>query len=158
MRLVATAVLGLSLLMGSVALADSKHFDPKVEATKKGARLTFGMQSDRYKTHARVVIGNRKGGSWGPYTYRQGVVSSAYALHISNSVHVPGGQEHVLEIDYDETPLTPGESYDLTTIWNGSAPSSKTAEPEHVWGMSRQGVTPVTFVAPERKGAAKARE
>ena len=156
MRSIVSAVVGLSLLMGSaLAMADSKHFDPKVEATRKGVKLTFGLQSDRYKTHARVVVGNRKGGSFGPYTYIQGSVSPAYAMHISDAIHVPGGQEHVLEIDYDETPLNPGEAYDLTTIWSSSAPGSKTQAPEHVWGMSREGVTPVTFIAPERKAAAK---
>lgn len=154
MRLVATALVGLSLLASAAASADSKHFDPTVTATRRGAKLKFGLRSDGYKTHARVVIGDPRSGSYGPHNYRDNSVKGPYAKHISEPVHVPSTLEHVIELDYDEMGLEAGKEYDLTTVWNSTSPGSKGAAAEHVWGMSRQGVTPVKFTAPERKPAA----
>lgn len=152
--LVATAcALLVVLATAGLARADSQHFAPtKIKATKKGCSITFCMRSDGYKNHARPTVGQP--GSYGPYTYLAGSVSAAYVKKAFPSVAVPprGTLEHTIELDYDAHGITAGQTYDLTTVWNTSAVADGAAG-QHVWGMTRSGVSPITFVAPQRLGA-----
>lgn len=140
------------LATAGLASADSKHFQPTaVKATKKGCTVTFCAQSDGYNTHARVTIGDPSAGSWGPYTYRAGSVSKPYVKKVLPSQPVPRTPTEItFELDYEADGIKPGHTYDLTTVWN-SAAAAEGAEPQHVWGMSRSGVTPVSFTTPELK-------
>lgn len=153
-RLGTAAIVACALLAGAglARAAGSQHFEPtRIKPTRKGCAITFCMRADASTVHARPTIGDATTGSWHASNYLVGSTSEPYVKAAFPAVAVPpnGTLEHTIELDYAASGITPGRRYDLTTAWNRSSASPGTRA-EHVWGMTRQGVTPITFVAPPK--------